>query len=73
MRSPQTGERLLLTPERSLAVQNALGADLIMFGPIENVEPMVTAQAYADITILEAARDLGIDTLDPNHPINKLI
>ena len=30
VRSPRTGERLLLTPERSLAVQNALGADLIM-------------------------------------------
>lgn len=54
-------------------IASTLGADLIMFGPIENMEPMMTTQAYADITILEAARDLGIDTQDPNHPIFKLI
>ncbi len=30
VRSPRTGQPLLLTPERSLQAQNALGADLIM-------------------------------------------
>ena len=34
---------------------------------------MITAQAYADITVLEAARDLGIEVKDDNHPIFKLI
>lgn len=28
--SPTTGERMLLTPERSMAIQNAIGADIIM-------------------------------------------
>ena len=50
-----------------------LGADLIMFGPIENVEAMITAQAYGDIVILEAARDLGVDVKADDHPIFKLI
>ena len=54
-------------------IASTLGADLIMFGPIENVEAMITAQAYGDITILEAARDLGIDVKFENHPIFKLI
>ncbi|KAF5052969.1 Methylcorrinoid:tetrahydrofolate methyltransferase [anaerobic digester metagenome] len=54
-------------------IASTLGADLIMFGPIENVEAMITAQAYGDITILEAARDLGIDVKSENHPIFKLI
>ena len=54
-------------------IASTLGADLIMFGPIENMEPMITTQAYADITILEAARELGIEVKDDNHPIFKLI
>ncbi len=54
-------------------IATTLGADLIMFGPIENVEPMITAQAYGDITVLEAARDLGVDVKAENHPIFKLI
>jgi tetrahydromethanopterin S-methyltransferase subunit H len=54
-------------------IATTLGADLIMFGPIENVEAMITAQAYGDITVLEAARDLGVDVKAENHPIFKLI
>lgn len=54
-------------------IATTLGADLIMFGPIENVEPMITAQAYGDIVVLEAARDLGVDVKAENHPIFKLI
>jgi tetrahydromethanopterin S-methyltransferase subunit H len=54
-------------------VASTLGADLIMYGPIENVEPMITAQSYMDIVTLEAVRPLGIDVKAENHPIFKLI
>jgi tetrahydromethanopterin S-methyltransferase subunit H len=54
-------------------IASTLGADLIMYGPIENVEPMITAQAYMDIVTLEAVRPLGIDVKADNHPIFKLI
>ena len=54
-------------------VASTLGADLIMYGPIENVEPMITAQAYMDIVTLEAMRPLGIDVKADTHPIFKLI
>jgi tetrahydromethanopterin S-methyltransferase subunit H len=54
-------------------IASALGANLIMYGPIENVEPMITAQAYMDIVTLEAVRSLGIDVKAEKHPINKLI
>jgi tetrahydromethanopterin S-methyltransferase subunit H len=54
-------------------IASTLGADLIMYGPIENVEAMITAQAYTDIAVLEAMRPLGIDVKAENHPIFKLI
>ena len=54
-------------------IASTLGADLIMYGPIENVEAMITAQAYTDIAVLEATRQLGIDVKADNHPIFKLI
>lgn len=54
-------------------IASTLGADLIMYGPIENVEAMITAQAYTDITVLEATRMLGIDVCAETHPIFKLI
>ena len=54
-------------------IASTLGADLIMYGPIENVEAMMTAQAYTDIAVLEATRQLGIDVKADNHPIFKLI
>lgn len=55
-------------------VASTLGANLIMYGPIENVEPMITAQAYMDIVTLEAVRSLGIDVKEGvKHPIQKLI
>jgi len=54
-------------------IASTLGANLIMYGPIENVEPMITAQAYMDIVTLEAMRPLGIDVKAENHPIFKLI
>lgn len=55
-------------------IASTLGANLIMYGPIENVEPMITAQAYMDIVTLEAVRSLGIDVKEGViHPIMKLI
>jgi tetrahydromethanopterin S-methyltransferase subunit H len=54
-------------------IASTLGADLIMYGPIENVEAMITAQAYTDIVVLEATRQLGIECKAENHPIFKLI
>jgi tetrahydromethanopterin S-methyltransferase subunit H len=54
-------------------IASTLGANLIMYGPIENVEAMITAQAYTDIVILEAMRSLGVDVKAQNHPIFKLI
>ena len=54
-------------------IASTLGANLIMYGPIENVEPMITAQAYMDIVTLEAMRSIGIDVKAENHPIFKLI
>ncbi len=54
-------------------IASTLGANLIMYGPIENVEAMITAQAYTDIVILEAMRSLGVDVKSQNHPIFKLI
>jgi tetrahydromethanopterin S-methyltransferase subunit H len=44
-----------------------------MYGPIENVEAMITAQAYTDIVVMEAARDLGIEPKAECHPFFKLI
>ncbi len=42
-------------------IAGTLGADFIMFGPIENIEAMITAQTYTDITVLEATRQLGVE------------
>jgi tetrahydromethanopterin S-methyltransferase subunit H len=55
-------------------IASTLGADLIMYGPIENVEPMITTQAYMDIVTLEAVRTMGTDVAaDTHHPIQLLI
>jgi tetrahydromethanopterin S-methyltransferase subunit H len=55
-------------------IASTLGANLIMYGPIENCEPMITSQAYMDIVTLEAVRSLGIDVVEgQKHPIQKLI
>ncbi len=50
-----------------------LGADLIMFGPIENCEGIATATAFTDIVLAEACRELGGDLQEANHPLNKLV
>jgi len=50
-----------------------LGADLIMYGPIENCEGAATAIAFADIVLAEAAKEFGIEPKTPNHPLFKLV
>jgi queuine tRNA-ribosyltransferase len=46
IRSPKTGEWLLLTPERSLQIQNALGADLVMC--FDECAPFPCEREYAE-------------------------
>ncbi|KAF1075399.1 tetrahydromethanopterin S-methyltransferase subunit H [Methanogenium sp. MK-MG] len=50
-----------------------LGADLIMYGPIENCEAASTAIAFTDIVLAEAAKELGVDVATEDHPFFKLI
>jgi len=50
-----------------------LGADLIMYGPIESMEPMATTAAFCDIVLAETLKELGGTVQDPNHPIGCLI
>ncbi|MDN7025265.1 tetrahydromethanopterin S-methyltransferase subunit H [Methanoculleus sp. FWC-SCC1] len=50
-----------------------LGADLIMYGPIENCEGASTAIAFSDIVLAEAARELGLQPQTENHPLFKLV
>ncbi|MCL7415082.1 MAG: tetrahydromethanopterin S-methyltransferase subunit H [ANME-2 cluster archaeon] len=54
-------------------VAQIVGADCLLYGPIENVRSVFPAVALVDIMLAETAHELGIDTLDPNHPINKLV
>ncbi|QSZ67106.1 tetrahydromethanopterin S-methyltransferase subunit H [Methanofollis aquaemaris] len=50
-----------------------LGADLIMFGPIENCEGIATAAAFSDIVLTEALKELGGDLQAEKHPITLLV
>ena len=50
-----------------------LGADLIMYGPIENMEGAATAAAFCDIVMAEAFQDFGGTPAVSDGPINKLI
>ncbi len=50
-----------------------LGADLIMYGPIENMEGAATAAAFCDIVMAEAFLDFGGTPAVTDGPINKLI
>ncbi|HJJ26916.1 MAG TPA: tetrahydromethanopterin S-methyltransferase subunit H [Methanocorpusculum sp.] len=50
-----------------------LGADLIMYGPIENMEGAATASAFCDIVLAEAFKDFGGTPGVTDGPIDKLI
>ena len=54
-------------------VAQVVGADCLLYGPIENARSVFPAVALVDIMLAETAHELGIETLDPNHPINKLV
>lgn len=49
-----------------------LGADLIMYGPIENCESAMTAVAFADVVLAESGRELGLQPQTEEHPLFKL-
>ena len=49
-----------------------LGADLIMYGPIENCESAMTAIAFADVVLAEAGHELGLQPQTEDHPLFKL-
>ena len=50
-----------------------LGADLIMYGPIENMEGAATATAFCDIVLAEAYKDFGGTLGVEDGPISKLV
>jgi len=54
-------------------VCQVVGADCLLYGPIENVRSVFPAVALVDIMLAETAKDLGMEIMDPNHPINKLV
>lgn len=54
-------------------VAGIVGADYYLYGPIENAPLVFPAAAMVDIMCAESARELGLEVLDENHPINKLI
>ncbi|KQC05355.1 MAG: tetrahydromethanopterin S-methyltransferase subunit H [Methanoculleus sp. SDB] len=54
-------------------IASTLGADLIMYGPIENCEAIMTAQAYTDIVLAEASREFGLEIKSEEHPFFKLV
>ena len=54
-------------------VAQVVGADCLLYGPIENVRSVFPAVALVDIMLAETARELGINIEDENHPINKLV
>ncbi len=53
-------------------VQQMVGGDFVLFGPIENAKIAFPACAMADIFIAEAAKDMGTEPVE-DHPINKMI
>ena len=50
-----------------------LGADLIMYGPIENCEAASTAIAFSDIVLAEAAKEFGLEPQVDTHPLLHLV
>lgn len=53
-------------------VQQMVGGDFVLFGPIENAKIAFPACAMADIFIAEAAKDMGTEPVE-DHPINKIL
>ena len=53
-------------------VAQILGADYLLFGPIENTDKVFPAAAMVDIMLGETAKELGLEIMEENHPLNKL-
>ncbi|SFM42388.1 tetrahydromethanopterin S-methyltransferase subunit H [Methanolobus profundi] len=54
-------------------VPQVLGSNFQLFGPIENTDKVFPATAMVDIMLAETAKELGLEIMDENHPINKLV
>lgn len=54
-------------------VAQIMGANFLLYGPIENVKKVFPAVAMVDIMLAETAKDLGLSTLAEAHPIKKLV
>ena len=54
-------------------VPQILGSNFQLFGPIENTDKVFPATAMVDIMLAETAKELGLEIMDENHPINKLV
>ncbi len=54
-------------------VAQIMGANFLLYGPIENVKRVFPAVAMVDIMLGETAKDLGLSVLAESHPIKKLV
>ncbi|AEH61559.1 tetrahydromethanopterin S-methyltransferase, MtrH subunit [Methanosalsum zhilinae DSM 4017] len=54
-------------------VAQILSSNFQLYGPIENAKTVFPATAMVDIMLAETAKELNIEILDENHPINKLV
>jgi tetrahydromethanopterin S-methyltransferase subunit H len=54
-------------------VSQILGSNFQLFGPIENTDKVFPATAMVDIMLGETADELGLEILDENHPLNRLV
>src|SRR4030067_238270 len=54
-------------------VAQIMGANFLLYGPIENVKKVFPAVAMVDIMLGETAKDLGLSVLAESHPIKKLV
>ncbi|MBN1323282.1 MAG: tetrahydromethanopterin S-methyltransferase subunit H [Methanotrichaceae archaeon] len=52
-------------------VAGIVGADYYLYGPIENAPMIFPAAAMVDIMKAESAKELGLEVLGENHPINR--
>jgi len=54
-------------------VMQILGADFLLYGPIENAPMIFPSTAMVSIIVAEAVSELGISVQAENHPIKKLV
>ncbi|MBN2110103.1 MAG: tetrahydromethanopterin S-methyltransferase subunit H [Methanosarcinaceae archaeon] len=54
-------------------VAQIVGSNYLLFGPIENTDKIFPATAMVDIMLGETAEELGLEVMDENHPLKKLV